>query len=126
MIRRPPRSTRTDTLVPYTTLFRSCCLLPSQTSQPPRGLKPYCHSPSRRIARRGPKGLAVPTNRPCGVEANVRPPPLKVLPKPQHVTGSQWTPSSVRPREKPPVSARRSGDQRAERRRDGKEWDSTG
>src|SRR3546814_6884391 len=25
MIRRPPRSTRTDTLVPYTTLFRSCC-----------------------------------------------------------------------------------------------------
>src|SRR3546814_5213734 len=24
MIRRPPRSTRTDTLVPYTTLFRSC------------------------------------------------------------------------------------------------------
>src|SRR3546814_15065857 len=28
MIRRPPRSTRTDTLFPYTTLFRS----------------PYCHS----------------------------------------------------------------------------------
>src|SRR3546814_2559244 len=25
MIRRPPRSTRTDTLFPYTTLFRSCC-----------------------------------------------------------------------------------------------------
>src|SRR3546814_6967558 len=24
MIRRPPRSTRTDTLVPYTPLFRSC------------------------------------------------------------------------------------------------------
>src|SRR3546814_11875694 len=29
MIRRPPRSTRTDTLFPYTTLFRSCfCILP--------------------------------------------------------------------------------------------------
>src|SRR3546814_5438315 len=30
MIRRPPRSTRTDTLLPYTTLFRSsnCCLRP--------------------------------------------------------------------------------------------------
>src|SRR3546814_6102055 len=33
MIRRPPRSTRTDTLFPYTTLFRSprclgCCLPP--------------------------------------------------------------------------------------------------
>src|SRR3546814_6849779 len=26
MIRRPPRSTRTDTLFPYTTLFRSRCL----------------------------------------------------------------------------------------------------
>src|SRR3546814_2726307 len=25
MIRRPPRSTRTDTLFPYTTLFRSTC-----------------------------------------------------------------------------------------------------
>src|SRR3546814_3576326 len=25
MVRRPPRSTRTDTLFPYTTLFRSCC-----------------------------------------------------------------------------------------------------
>src|SRR3546814_20172482 len=30
MIRRPPRSTRTDTLFPYTTLFRSgCCWAPS-------------------------------------------------------------------------------------------------
>src|SRR3546814_8960665 len=27
MIRRPPRSTRTDTLFPYTTLFRSLCWL---------------------------------------------------------------------------------------------------
>src|SRR3546814_11158704 len=26
MIRRPPRSTRTDTLFPYTTLFRSICV----------------------------------------------------------------------------------------------------
>src|SRR3546814_7123143 len=26
MLRRPPRSTRTDTLFPYTTLFRSCAL----------------------------------------------------------------------------------------------------
>src|SRR3546814_8409075 len=28
MIRRPPRSTRTDTLFPYTTLFRSCLFSP--------------------------------------------------------------------------------------------------
>src|SRR3546814_10517961 len=30
MIRRPPRSTRTDTLFPYTTLFRSSLLIFSQ------------------------------------------------------------------------------------------------
>src|SRR3546814_9351806 len=29
MIRRPPRSTRTDTLFPYTTLFRSTGLTPA-------------------------------------------------------------------------------------------------
>src|SRR3546814_3836670 len=36
MIRRPPRSTRTDTLFPYTTLFRSCASLviaPKQDSK---------------------------------------------------------------------------------------------
>src|SRR3546814_6508768 len=38
MIRRPPRSTRTDTLFPYTTLFRSQCQSGApgrQTSFPP-------------------------------------------------------------------------------------------
>src|SRR3546814_8648025 len=45
MIRRPPRSTRTDTLFPYTTLFRSSCAdaardggrtAPPAASSPPR------------------------------------------------------------------------------------------
>src|SRR3546814_15040555 len=35
MIRRPPRSTRTDTLFPYTTLFRSCSANPQRASQKP-------------------------------------------------------------------------------------------
>src|SRR3546814_4222615 len=36
MIRRPPRSTRTDTLFPYTTLFRSQQgVEPEQREQPP-------------------------------------------------------------------------------------------
>src|SRR3546814_4521440 len=35
MIRRPPRSTRTDTLFPYTTLFRSTAVV-VQTSRPSR------------------------------------------------------------------------------------------
>src|SRR3546814_5509359 len=34
MIRRPPRSTRTDTLFPYTTLFRSICPLGSKACCP--------------------------------------------------------------------------------------------
>src|SRR3546814_18382067 len=34
MIRRPPRSTRTDTLFPYTTLFRSAYLAVHRGSQP--------------------------------------------------------------------------------------------
>src|SRR3546814_3569464 len=49
MIRRPPRSTRTDTLFPYTTLFRSgramdCCRLPSKlnSSNSLRSLLPGC------------------------------------------------------------------------------------
>src|SRR3546814_8618548 len=33
MIRRPPRSTRTDTLFPYTTLFRSPPVVGNQTDQ---------------------------------------------------------------------------------------------
>src|SRR3546814_5809337 len=32
MIRRPPRSTRTDTLFPYTTLFRSTAVSPKATA----------------------------------------------------------------------------------------------
>src|SRR3546814_3229740 len=35
MIRRPPRSTRTDTLLPYTTLFRSVQRLLAEQRPPP-------------------------------------------------------------------------------------------
>src|SRR3546814_6239326 len=42
MIRRPPRSTRTDTLFPYTTLFRSHCL-DSKVSQN-MGVRERCQS----------------------------------------------------------------------------------
>src|SRR3546814_10786968 len=43
MIRRPPRSTRTDTLFPYTTLFRS-------TEQGSRGTNPVRPRHSGRLA----------------------------------------------------------------------------
>src|SRR3546814_2771881 len=36
MIRLPPRSTRTDTLFPYTTLFRSCPAVIATNSRRPR------------------------------------------------------------------------------------------
>src|SRR3546814_7626375 len=40
MIRRPPRSTRTDTLFPYTTLFRSGGA-PRPRGRPPAGALPH-------------------------------------------------------------------------------------
>src|SRR3546814_12947950 len=51
MIRRPPRSTRTDTLFPYTTLFRSADRNDRQTNRPIGGclLRPF-HVPPARIA----------------------------------------------------------------------------
>src|SRR3546814_14199472 len=52
MIRRPPRSTRTDTLFPYTTLFRSCGTILRQAddpSDPPANRAPVR---SRRRVRR--------------------------------------------------------------------------
>src|SRR3546814_6671676 len=52
MIRRPPRSTRTDTLFPYTTLFRSPCCRPRGGSWCRRcgrsPLHPPCPASSRR------------------------------------------------------------------------------
>src|SRR3546814_8138948 len=40
MIRRPPRSTRTDTLFPYTTLFRSAQVPRLRRRHPPHGPPP--------------------------------------------------------------------------------------
>src|SRR3546814_5429319 len=48
MIRRPPRSTRTDTLCPYTTLFRSVADRPHATFQP-RHLHRLVHPAARHV-----------------------------------------------------------------------------
>src|SRR3546814_3500948 len=47
MIRRPPRSTRTDTLFPYTTLFRSCRIYGARrrAAQPRQSLYPQRADP---------------------------------------------------------------------------------
>src|SRR3546814_4696974 len=49
MIRRPPRSTRTDTLVPYTTLFRSPTPGGGRWSE---GSSPRCPRRARAVHRR--------------------------------------------------------------------------
>src|SRR3546814_3859949 len=54
MIRRPPRSTRTDTLFPYTTLFRSG----GSSARPPES-PPACGS------ARGRRGRAAGRRAPC-------------------------------------------------------------
>src|SRR3546814_12798007 len=64
MIRRPPRSTRTDTLFPYTPLFRSCRVVPARRARrirPPEATPrlrnramPGRNSPSSIVSRRGP------------------------------------------------------------------------
>src|SRR3546814_6660711 len=46
MIRRPPRSTRTDTLFPYTTLFRSGSASPRGGTTPPPDCTPAARIPS--------------------------------------------------------------------------------
>src|SRR3546814_13507899 len=53
MIRRPPRSTRTDTLFPYTTLFRSHRF--RRTAQRPCRGAPPGQAAARRHARRDPR-----------------------------------------------------------------------
>src|SRR3546814_8518754 len=68
MIRRPPRSTRTDTLFPYTTLFRSVqiglgeCLVQHQASQESDiGLHTYALDFSERLNHACPRLIAVCT-----------------------------------------------------------------
>src|SRR3546814_1473775 len=72
MIRRPPRSTRTDTLFPYTTLFRSRA---APSSPPPTG----CTSP-RTTARADPtprRDHAATARQHAGTEAGPHKEPLR-------------------------------------------------
>src|SRR3546814_5357911 len=55
MIRRPPSSTRTDTLFPYTTLFRSC-RAPAAGRRRIRDVPVPGRHPDRTIGARGAPG----------------------------------------------------------------------
>src|SRR3546814_1362462 len=67
MIRRPPRSTRTDTLLPYTTLFRSPCagrrVLGDRDRQGPPRRKPRNRSAGDRGCGHGGAAIEVPQHR---------------------------------------------------------------
>src|SRR3546814_4384061 len=60
MIRRPPRSTRTDTLFPYTTLFRSLLRAePADEPPEPRAIPLALLNALRSLAAAGPVLVAV-------------------------------------------------------------------
>src|SRR3546814_2450964 len=80
MLRLPPRSTRTDTLFPYTTLFRSNQLQPHLLDGVDRRCLPLRHADRRRLRlpagaqRRPPRpgGRACAELEPLGDEAATR------------------------------------------------------
>src|SRR3546814_9646708 len=63
MIRRPPRSTRTDTLFPYTTLFRSPDRPAARPDPGPPGVGAVHPRPHPRAARPPAHGIACPAGR---------------------------------------------------------------
>src|SRR3546814_20322659 len=79
-VRRPPRSTRTDTLFPYTALFRSaasnrrfasiCASVGS--SAPARSLRPPEGAGSQRIVTRGARHAIVQSRRNCSDRKSTR------------------------------------------------------
>src|SRR3546814_2447477 len=78
MLRRPPRSTRTDTLFPYTTLFRSPCSIrtrPSWRNSPTPAASPTSHTspppPSQTSAGHHHAGASVFN---CGVRCTTSQP----------------------------------------------------
>src|SRR3546814_17534807 len=109
MIRRPPRSTRTDTLFPYTTLFRAGkggfirVLLPAagpkKAGAAGRGAwwREDAREPERLKFRAifvAPQGRrAAPDNHPA---------PDRVLPPPTAAFAILWTRTSIRRRVTPP------------------------
>src|SRR3546814_1555899 len=83
MIRRPPRSTRTDTLFPYTTLFRSAQLAPLAFRQGHQVAAPEQDLAARDAARR--------VDQPQDGEAGARLAAARLADQTQHLAGSDLT-----------------------------------
>src|SRR3546814_5367253 len=103
MIRRPPRSTRTDTLFPYTTLFRSLKILVEAATA---SLYPASYTPVPYIGRR------------ANAERHAHRPPAWRNPRP--ATARRWPLARARPPGRSPPrrerarSARRAAGQRGQ------------
>src|SRR3546814_7181491 len=108
MIRRPPRSTRTDTLFPYPTLFRSvvgtCGLRGWKTSDTPTARQDAPASSGRAAVAEGGSLVPETSEKPIPACSNtapprstrVRPPPLaSLLPSAQAPSGSRVQLSSA-------------------------------
>src|SRR3546814_5197163 len=68
MIRRPPRSTRTDTLFPYTTLFRSICGTAQLQQMPGKHDKDTAHILDQ-SQQQTSQALGIATGRPTSIQA---------------------------------------------------------
>src|SRR3546814_12977666 len=96
MIRRPPRSKRTDTLFPYTTLFRSGADAEIAVADGAKAL-------GRAIAQQFCESMVVQeprdvTSIPAGKAARVRPKVKQTLIDPDIVRiESRWCPSGILP-----------------------------
>src|SRR3546814_19282483 len=97
MLRRPPRSTRTDTLFPYTTLFRSRTLtlgigLSVGLEAPRGGVDPREGRASRRNPSGEPRMIAgaIGAAQPRAATSRVQPgPPAPTPPPPPHHTSAR-------------------------------------
>src|SRR3546814_11235642 len=87
MIRRPPRSTRTDTLLPYTTLFRSKLLLAARA-----GIDPARMGERRYIRFKASDGMELDgyLTLPAGVQSPDKLPMVLLPHGGPHVEGDRW------------------------------------
>src|SRR3546814_15802706 len=130
MIRRPPRSTRTDTLFPYTTLFRSCprhrqglSLLLLWRRLPARSTAPEKAAPEKAAHRMTSLGLSFQVTATDGAARRGRLSTAHgIVNTPAFMTvGTAGTVKGLTPEQ---VAAR--GAERSEERRVGKECGRTG
>src|SRR3546814_19238308 len=103
MIRRPPRSTRTDTLFPYTTLFRS------GPAHPAHGDRRHGRDRRASIQVRRPvgRGYAPDAPRKPGAVGDVPPTYAPAWPRSPRTNGESGRRSGLRPRRPTQIKSRR-------------------